>query len=248
MSRWVILIGGAIVLAGVFAEKNPDFAESPPKSLGDACGLLMDAKACNAPAAILAVANANPNDLAKIPVLPDKHTTKGAIVPAITQANIDTTICNPQYVAAITPPPSWQEQAKTLLISKQFGSMSREFFAVDHLVPISLGGAPRDARNVWLQGWAGDFSAVQKDALESTLNSMVCNGQIPLHQAQKLIADNWIALYQHISSGNPLQNNGPALVPDNAPAIPQNHDQSPVTVEATLNNSAGFEVPEIPVR
>jgi hypothetical protein len=68
----------------------------------------------------------------------------------------------------------------------------------DHLIPLELGGAPLDARNLWLEprrpadGWCDRA----KDALENRLKKLVCVGDIGLAEAQRAIAEDWIAAYQ----------------------------------------------------
>jgi hypothetical protein len=59
-----------------------------------------------------------------------------------------------------------------------------------HLVPLELGGAVNDPRNLWPEPGA---SPNPKDAVEDELNQEVCDGQTSLAQAQRLIATNWIA-------------------------------------------------------
>ena len=69
----------------------------------------------------------------------------------------------------------------------------------DHLVPLSLGGAPDDERNLWPEprksadGWDAD----RKDELELALNRLVCAGRLPLATAQEAIARDWTAAYRH---------------------------------------------------
>ena len=57
----------------------------------------------------------------------------------------------------------------------------------DHLVPLDLGGAPYDPRNLWPEpratadGWNADV----KDELEAVLSRLVCSGRVPLAEAQR---------------------------------------------------------------
>jgi hypothetical protein len=66
---------------------------------------------------------------------------------------------------------------------------------VDHLVPLELGGA-NDPRNLWPEPFAGAWGAHSKDKLENTLHNMVCEGHLPLEQAQHEIATDWEAAYR----------------------------------------------------
>jgi hypothetical protein len=58
------------------------------------------------------------------------------------------------------------------------------------------GGAPRDERNLWPQHWAEPWGAKTKDRLELKLHKLVCSDKVPLVQAQRDIAADWIAAYQ----------------------------------------------------
>jgi hypothetical protein len=61
-------------------------------------------------------------------------------------------------------------------------------FAIDHLIPIELGGAPADVRNLWPQP---RIAAKHKDEVENELHAFVCAGRIRLATAQHAIARNW---------------------------------------------------------
>ncbi len=69
----------------------------------------------------------------------------------------------------------------------------------DHLIPLSLGGAPRDPRNLWAEpryppdGWTADM----KDDLEAVLPRLVCMGRVSLAEARRVFATDWREGYQH---------------------------------------------------
>src|SRR5437773_1158694 len=65
----------------------------------------------------------------------------------------------------------------------------------DHLIPLELGGAPADPRNLWPEPYASKHGARVKDRLENALHRAVCAGQIGLRAAQRAIARNWWAAY-----------------------------------------------------
>jgi hypothetical protein len=71
----------------------------------------------------------------------------------------------------------------------------------DHLVPLELGGAPRDPRNLWPEPNVivlPDGTSVgshAKDNLEDHLHRAVCAGTMGLGDAQRLIAGDWIAAW-----------------------------------------------------
>ena len=70
-------------------------------------------------------------------------------------------------------------------------------FELDHIVPLALGGHPRKPANLALQPWGGEHGAKRKDALEIRMHSLVCRGEVPLHEAQVCIAEDWEACAAH---------------------------------------------------
>jgi hypothetical protein len=64
---------------------------------------------------------------------------------------------------------------------------------VDHLISLELGGADV-AENLWPQSYdTVTWNAHTKDKLEDRLHALVCAGRLPLEQAQRDIATDWIA-------------------------------------------------------
>jgi predicted small lipoprotein YifL len=120
-------------------------------------------------------------------MLPDPSCTPGAFDPAVTQADVGSTICTPGYSSSVRPPESQTEAFKWNVAEPAYGQheISGE---LDHLVPLELGGA-NDARNLWVQ--AGPIPN-PKDQVEDALHQAVCAGRIPLRVAQREIAGNWI--------------------------------------------------------
>ena len=69
-------------------------------------------------------------------------------------------------------------------------------YEVDYLIAPALGGAT-DVRNLWPQPYAtGVWNAGVKDALETQLRQLVCQGLVDLPTAQREIATDWIAAYR----------------------------------------------------
>jgi hypothetical protein len=68
---------------------------------------------------------------------------------------------------------------------------------VDHLVSLELGGS-NSVKNLWPEPYndRSGWSARVKDAEEDKLHALVCAGKIPLKEAQKDIATDWIAAYK----------------------------------------------------
>ena len=119
--------------------------------------------------------------------LPDRSCTPGAVDPAVTQANIGSTICRSGYTTTVRPPESQTEKFKWDVAEPAYGQhdVSGE---LDHLVPLELGGA-NDARNLWVE--AGSIPN-PKDTVEDALKRAVCDGKVKLRDAQAAIAKNWL--------------------------------------------------------
>jgi hypothetical protein len=132
--------------------------------------------------------------------LPDPTRTPGALNPEVTQATIRTTICVRGWTRTIRPPQSYTSALKRQQL-REFGYTDRRMsdFEEDHLVPLGLGGAPYDPRNLWPEprAIANGWNAAVKDELEATLPRLVCAGRVPLAEAQQAIARDWIAAYAH---------------------------------------------------
>jgi hypothetical protein len=73
-------------------------------------------------------------------------------------------------------------------------------YEYDHVVPLELGGAVNDPRNLWPEPGA---SPNPKDAVEDELNQKVCDGQLTLARAQRAITTNWVALATPASAPAP---------------------------------------------
>ncbi len=122
--------------------------------------------------------------------------TPGAVDPAISQANIDTTICHPGYARSVRPPYAVTEPFKHRLMAAQHPGESMADYELDHLIPISLGGAPFDRRDLWLQPRHGQANAGDKNALAYVLWRLVCEHRVLLATAQRDISRDWTLAYQ----------------------------------------------------
>jgi hypothetical protein len=136
-------------------------------------------------------------------LLPDRSCTPGAIDPAVTQANIGSTICRTGYTDPVRPPEAQTEAFKWNVAEPAYGQhdVSGE---LDHLIPLELGG-DNDAKNLWVE--AGPIPN-PKDAVENALNQAVCSGQITLRTAQREIARNWLKAAAALGISVPLPAGG----------------------------------------
>jgi hypothetical protein len=63
--------------------------------------------------------------------------------------------------------------------------VDHRYYELDHIIPLSLGGAARDPSNLQLQPWP---EARRKDAVEMELSNAVCEGRMPLAEAHRRVA------------------------------------------------------------
>jgi hypothetical protein len=146
-------------------------------------------------------------------VLPDPTCTPGAIDPAVTQANIDTTICTSGYTTTVRPPESVTDAFKTTALAP-YGESYSSTTELDHLVPLELGGAS-SASNLWPEPNKTGATSVDnpKDSVEDAANHAVCDGQMTLAAAQQAIATNWITLGERLGAAGQTQPS-PSPAPD----------------------------------
>jgi hypothetical protein len=123
--------------------------------------------------------------------LPDPRCTPGAIRSDVSLA----AICASGYSRSVRPPESFTEPLKLRQMRAYDLPGSPRDYEEDHLVPLSIGGAPRDPRNLWPEPRTGPNNAEQKDRLETWAARMACSRRIPLGRLQRAMASDWIALY-----------------------------------------------------
>jgi hypothetical protein len=129
--------------------------------------------------------------------LPNPQITPGAVDPAITSQNLQSTVCVRGYTATVRPDKRVTNRLKREQIRQyRYSDTDPRNYEQDHLIPLSIGGNPSDPRNMWPQPRSGEWSAEQKNDLEFVVYRMVCNGDIDLAQAQEKIARDWTAAYQ----------------------------------------------------
>jgi len=132
------------------------------------------------------LAQARPDDL----IRPDPALTPGAVV-AVDQAEL----CQMGYAASVRH----YDRDLRNRVFESYGlvDVDRRDYELDHLVPISLGGAPDDPRNLWPESRRTEpYNAEVKDTLEDVLHREVCAGDLPLKEAQDAIRKDWIAAYR----------------------------------------------------
>ncbi len=130
---------------------------------------------------------------------PDPRCTPGAVNPAVTQATIGSTICRSGWTATVRPPERITEPEKLASVASYGIHGSASGYEYDHYVPLELGGAGNDPRNLWPEpdyvNPAG-FYLNPKDHTETALRRRVCDGTMTLARAQRLIATDWVSAYR----------------------------------------------------
>ena len=122
-------------------------------------------------------------------LLPDPSCTPGAINPSVTQATIRTTICVRGWTATVRPPVAYTNALKVKQIAAYgYADTTLAHYEEDHLIPLELGGAPRDPANLWPE--PGNVPN-PKDKIENLLRQRVCASQVSLADAQHAIATDW---------------------------------------------------------
>ena len=104
--------------------------------------------------------------------LQDRAGTPGAIDTAVTQANIQSTICVTGYTTTVRPPTSLTDPAKLQSMAAYSSPGSPSDYEYDHLVPLELGGSS-DVRNLFPETHASSYT---KDGVGNRLNNVVCSG------------------------------------------------------------------------
>ncbi|MET8957174.1 hypothetical protein [Streptomyces sp. NPDC004533] len=129
--------------------------------------------------------------------LEDLACTPGAVSPAVTQANLATTICRKGgYTKNIRPPEAITRKEKQANAASYGYKGSLGDAEYDHLISLQLGGDPNDARNLWVEPAdpghkPGGGINNKKDPVETKLHTAVCSGKVTLADAQQAIVTDW---------------------------------------------------------
>jgi len=111
--------------------------------------------------------------------------------PAVTQATITDTVCVPGWTKSIRPYVEEMRMIKAEMLAAIGESHEhRNRYQLNHRIPLALGGATIDRRNLILQPMA---LALEKDAIERCLVVAVCDGRLGLDEARLAIWRDWRA-------------------------------------------------------
>lgn len=109
----------------------------------------------------------------------------GAYNAAVTPATVGTTICVSGYSSRVRPPLSYTAPLKRRLIAEHHLPGTTSDYQLDHMISLSVGGDPRDLRNLWMEPIA---QATKADRLEARWHRRICDGSWGLRYTQRVEA------------------------------------------------------------
>lgn len=71
----------------------------------------------------------------------------------------------------------------------------------DHFLPLELGGAPKDSKNLWPEPHAGSENSASKDSVENAVKKAVCAKKATLAAAQKAMLADWTTAESKLGIG-----------------------------------------------
>lgn len=193
------LILAALVIVGFIyahSQKSDNASPAPAASSGSSAA---DVKSVHSPGLVaideqLAAGQCKAVmiDAAAGEYLPDLACTPGSADPAVTEDNLDSTICKSGYTSTVRPATSDTDKVKAQSL-REYGQTAAKTTEYDHLISLELGGS-NSVSNLWPQpnktGATGTTNP--KDTVENTLHTAVCSHKVTLAAAQKAIAHNWV--------------------------------------------------------
>ena len=178
---------------------------------------------------------------AESPILPDPRLTPGAIL-----STDPDEICVPGYSKRTR---NVSRETKELAY-RLYGITTRApgEFEVDHLISLELGGS-NAIQNLWPESFLTQpLNAHVKDELENKLHALVCDGKIPLEEAQKAIATNWVQAYETYIGHRPdlATEASPKHSPSESKTTPPPVPACPAETPIKLSKSGILHRPEDP--
>jgi hypothetical protein len=117
---------------------------------------------------------------------PSPTLTPGRLNPAVSQSTIKATICKAGWIATVQPLLSYTNALKLRQIGQYHETGPPSSYEEDHFIPLELGGAPKDPKNLWPEPHT---QSSKSDPLETALQRKVCHGLLTLAVAQHQIAN-----------------------------------------------------------
>jgi hypothetical protein len=102
----------------------------------------------------------------------------------VRQSTIKKTICKSGWTMKIRPPVAFTNalKIKQMVLYEETGLPSE--YEEDHFIPLELGGAPRNPKNLWPEPRS---QATLSDPLETSLKRKVCKHVMTLKKARATI-------------------------------------------------------------
>lgn len=119
--------------------------------------------------------------------LPDSLCTPGVVAKGYTTRRLCAHHYPPRPPVTVTEPMKRKAMAEYGYV---YGTSARAY-EYDHLVPLELGGAPADPRNLWPEPHAGPNGSYTKDGVENHLRAQLCAGKITLRAARHIMRTDW---------------------------------------------------------
>lgn len=116
--------------------------------------------------------------------LPNRTLTPGAVLPDVTTAQL----CVKGYSRTVRPVGGEWYELKHAAFSRYGFSRLVRGYTGDHLVPIEIGGDPRNLANIWPEP---NTDAHRKDYVEDAAQILVCRHGYPLAEMQRRFEMDW---------------------------------------------------------
>lgn len=189
------LLGGLVIVVVVAFGRRPiDGSHMVRSSKLSTCAATGAGGVCDAFAGLSTALHTPILSAQRGAILPPLE-TPGAVDPTVTQLNIDETICRSGYSRSVRPAYAVTDMIKRRLMRSQHPGEQLTDYELDHLIPISIGGAPLDGRDLWIQRRRGQANASDKNILAYVLWRLVCEHRVPLQTAQRAISHDWTQAY-----------------------------------------------------
>lgn len=117
-------------------------------------------------------------------ILPDPTRTPGALNPNVRQSTAKITICKHGWTKTIRPPVAYTNALKIKQMTLYGETGSPSDYEEDHFIPLELGGAPRNPKNLWPEPHS---QSRVSDPFETKLKRQVCKGTLSLRAARATI-------------------------------------------------------------
>src|SRR5712691_6314202 len=138
----------------------------------------------NHPGVLAEIHKFNLSGCAAKPVLPDRTITPGVFNRVVRQNTIRKTICKSGWTKKVRPPVSYMNALKIKQMVQYAETGSPSGYEEDHFIPLELGGAPKNPKNLWPEPHS---QSKLSNSLEMQLKRKVCKGVMTLKKARAAI-------------------------------------------------------------